>query len=58
MKFFISIIFFTILFSQNINAEIVNKNFQKEVKDFIEGRTDVTPSFKTDNNIGDKKLSK
>ena len=57
MKFFISIIFFTILFSQNINAEVVNKNFQKEVMDFIEGKTDVTPSpFKTDNNFGDKKI--
>ena len=57
MKFFISILFFILSLSLNTNAQEETKNFEKEVTDYIEGKTDVRPDFlKTDNAIGDKKI--
>jgi len=57
MKFFISILFFILSLSLNTNAQEETKNFEKEVTDYIEGKTDVKPNFlKTDNAIGDKKI--
>ena len=57
MKFFISILFFILSLSLNTNAQEESKNFEKEVKDYIEGKTDIKPKFlKTDNAISDKKI--
>ena len=57
MKFFISILFFILSLSLNTNAQEETKNFEKEVKDYIEGKTDIKPKFlKTDNAISDKKI--
>ncbi|MDA9645104.1 TerB family tellurite resistance protein [bacterium] len=57
MKFFISILFFILSLSINTNAQEESKNFEKEVKDYIEGKTDIKPKFlKTDNAINDKKI--
>ena len=57
MKFFISILFFILSFSLNTHAQEESKNFEKEVKDYIEGKTDIKPKFlKTDNAIKDKKI--
>jgi hypothetical protein len=57
MKSFISILFFILSLSLNTNAQEDSKNFEKEVTDYIEGKTDVRPDFlKTDNAIGDKKI--
>ena len=57
MKFFISILFFILSLSLNTHAQEESKNFEKEVKDYIEGKTDIKPKFlKTDNAIIDKKV--
>ena len=57
MKFFISILFFILSLSLNTHAQEESKNFEKEVKDYIEGKTDIKPKFlKTDNAINDKKI--
>ena len=57
MKFFISILFFILFLSLNTHAQEESKNFEKEVKDYIEGKTDIKPKFlKTDNAIKDKKI--
>ena len=57
MKFFISILFFILSLSLNTHAQEESKNFEKEVKDYIEGKTDIKPKFlKTDNAISDKKI--
>ena len=57
MKFFISILFFILSLSLNTNAQEESKNFEKEVKDYIEGKTDIKPKFlKTDNAVNDKKI--
>ena len=50
MKFFISILFFILSLSLNTHAQEESKNFEKEVKDYIEGKTDIKPKFlKKDN---------
>ena len=57
MKFFISILFLILSLSLNTHAQEESKNFEKEVKDYIEGKTDIKPKFlKTDNAIKDKKI--
>ena len=57
MKFFISILFFILSLSLNTHAQEESKNFEKEVKDYIEGKTDIKPKFlKKDNAINDKKI--
>ena len=57
MKFFISILFFILSLSLNTHAQEESKNFEKEVKDYIEGKTESKPKFlKTDNAISDKKI--
>jgi hypothetical protein len=57
MKFFISILFFILSLSLNTHAQEESKNFEKEVKDYIEGKTDIKPKFlKTDSAIIDKKV--
>ena len=57
MKFFISILFFILSLSLNTNAQEESKNFEKEVKDYIERKTDIKPKFlKTDNAVSDKKI--
>ena len=57
MKFLISVTILTLFFSINTSALEDNKNFEKDVRDYIEGKTDVRPELlKLGNSIDDKKL--
>ena len=48
---------FILSLSLNTHAQEESKNFEKEVKDYIEGKTESKPKFlKTDNAISDKKI--